>query len=135
MGAISFKKEVLAPLNKSTYFYVCSWLCRVLVAACGIFRCSMRYLAPQTGVEPGAPALGAWSPSLWTPREVLMPFRFAPEAPQPSPSTSVSFPRAVFPSECPLESVCSPFCQPHPPRRYWESLWGHPAPSILCGVF
>lgn len=73
---------------KSAYFYVCVWLLQVLVAACGIFSCSMRDLAPQTGIEPGAPALGAWSLSLWTPREVLMPFLFAPEAPQPSPSTS-----------------------------------------------
>ena len=93
----------------------------------------MRDLAPQTGIEPGAPALGAWSLSLWTPREVLMPFLFALEAPHPSPS--VSFPRAVFPSESPLEMVCSPFRQLHPPRRYWELLSGHPALALLCGGF
>ena len=32
--------------------------------------CSMRDLRPQPGIEPGPPALGAWSLSHWTTREV-----------------------------------------------------------------
>ena len=32
--------------------------------------CSMRDLVPRPGIEPGPPALGAWSLSPWTTREV-----------------------------------------------------------------
>ena len=39
------------------------WLCWVLVAACGIYF-------PDQGSNPGPPALGAWSLSHWTTREV-----------------------------------------------------------------
>ena len=42
----------------------------VLVVACGIFSCDMRDLVPCVGIEPGPPALGAWSLSHWTTREV-----------------------------------------------------------------
>ena len=42
----------------------------LLVAACGIFSCGMGNLVPWPGVEPGPPALGAWSLSHWTTREV-----------------------------------------------------------------
>ena len=41
------------------------------VAACGIFGCSIWNLVPCPGVEPRPPALGAWSLSHWTTREVL----------------------------------------------------------------
>ena len=49
-----------------------------LVGACGIFSCSMRTwamwdLVPQPGREPRPPALGVWSLSHWTPREVPTP--------------------------------------------------------------
>ena len=34
--------------------------------------CSMWDLAPQPRIEPGSPALGVWSLSHWTNREVLI---------------------------------------------------------------
>ena len=47
------------------------WLPLVLVAACGLFVAAcMRDLVPQPGIEPGPPALGAWSLTHWTTREV-----------------------------------------------------------------
>ena len=57
------------------------WLCWVLVAArgslifiamWGIFSCSRWDLLPWLGIEPGPPALGAWSFSHWTTRELLI---------------------------------------------------------------
>ena len=49
----------------------------ILVTACGIFSCGMRTLTcsmwdlvPWPGIEPGPSALGAWSLSHWTTREV-----------------------------------------------------------------
>ena len=45
------------------YFYLFIWLGRVLVAACGLYF-------PEQGSNPGPPALGAWSLSHWTTREV-----------------------------------------------------------------
>ena len=49
-----------------------------LVMACGLFRCGMGTLScgvwclgPQQGMEPGSPALGVWSLSHWTMRDVL----------------------------------------------------------------
>ena len=57
-----------------TYIYLAV---RVLVAAwrifgCGIqtLNCSMWGLVPQAGIKPWPSALGAWSPSHWTTREV-----------------------------------------------------------------
>ena len=49
--------------------YLLIWLHRVLVVAHGIFSCTMWVLVPW-GIEPGPPALGVWSLSHWTPREV-----------------------------------------------------------------
>ena len=46
------------------------WLHWVLVVALRIFSCSMWDLAPWPGIEPGTPALGAWSLSHWTTRAV-----------------------------------------------------------------
>ena len=53
------------------------WLHQVLVTACKIFSCglwslnySMWNLVSLTGMEPGPPALGAWSLIHWTSREV-----------------------------------------------------------------
>ena len=47
------------------------------VVACGTFTCGMwmlscgmRHLVPWPGIEPGSPALGVWSLSHWTTREV-----------------------------------------------------------------
>ena len=58
--------------------YLCTWLCQVLVTACGIFSCSMQTLScgvwdlvPWPGIEPRAPALGAQSLSPWPTREVF----------------------------------------------------------------
>ena len=50
--------------------YLFIWLCHVLVAAHGIFSCGMWDLVPWPGIEPWAPALGAWSLSHWTTRDV-----------------------------------------------------------------
>ena len=44
--------------------------CGIFIAACGIFSCGMRDLIPWPGMEPGPPALGAWSLNHWTTREV-----------------------------------------------------------------
>ena len=41
-----------------------------LVAASRIFSCGMWDLVPWLGIEPGPPALGAWSLNHWTTREV-----------------------------------------------------------------
>ena len=65
--------------NFKIYLFI--WLFRVLVAACRIFvvvygifscvlwtlSCGMWDLVPWSGIEPGSPALGAWSISHWTP--------------------------------------------------------------------
>ena len=56
--------------------YLCgctvSWLqyAGSLIAACGIFSCSMRDLVLIPGMEPGPPPLGTRSLSPWTTREV-----------------------------------------------------------------
>ena len=59
------------------YFYLFIWLCQVLVAAFGIFSCSIQTLScsmwdlvPWPGIEPGPRALGVWNLSHWTTREV-----------------------------------------------------------------
>ena len=61
------------------YLFICLfWLLWVLVAACRIYSCSMRTLScgmhvgsnSPPGIEPGPPALGAWSLTHWTTREV-----------------------------------------------------------------
>ena len=52
-----------ALLTKYLCIYLFAWLHWVLVVACGI-------LAPWPGIEPGFPALGVWSLSHWTTREV-----------------------------------------------------------------
>ena len=49
-------------IYKNFYIYVSIYLvCRVLVAACEVFSCSMWDLVPGPGIEPGPPALGAQS--------------------------------------------------------------------------
>ena len=60
--------------TKHTFIYLAV---RVLVAAwrifgCGIqtLNCSMWDLVPQAGIKSWPSALGAWSPSHWTTREV-----------------------------------------------------------------
>ena len=42
----------------------------IFTAACRLFRCSRWDLGPWSGIEPGLPALGAWSLSHWTTRVV-----------------------------------------------------------------
>ena len=54
---------------KFIFIYLLMWLYWVLAMMCGIFSCSMCYLVPWPGVEPGSPALGAWSLSLWSTKE------------------------------------------------------------------
>ena len=55
------------------YFIYLFWLRQVLAVARGIFSCGMRPLScgmwdrvPWPGIEPGPPALGAWSLTHWT---------------------------------------------------------------------
>ena len=48
------------------------WLCWVLVAACGIFSCSIPDLVFWSGIEPGLHALRAWTLNRRTTREVLL---------------------------------------------------------------
>ena len=51
--------------------YLFIWLHWVLVLTRRIFSCSMWDQVPQPGIKPEPPALGAWSLSHWTTREVL----------------------------------------------------------------
>ena len=67
--------------------------------SCGMWTlsCIMCDLVPWPGIEPGPPALGAWSLSHWTTREVLEPrFLFLLWGKQTSLSLSLSL----------LESCC-----------------------------
>ena len=59
------------------YIYMFIWLSWVLIEAhetfsCGIqtFSCGIWDPVPQPGIEPGPPALEAWSLSHWTTMEV-----------------------------------------------------------------
>ena len=81
-----------------SFQYMLIWLCWVLVAACRVFSwgmwalsCSMWDLVPWPGIKLGTPALGAWSLSHWTSREV--PARHF--------SKSLSEVHALFPSLLP----------------------------------
>ena len=47
------------------------WLCWVLVAAFGMFSCSIPDVVFWSGIEPGLCPLGAWTLNHWTTREVL----------------------------------------------------------------
>ena len=55
------------------YFYLFIWLWQVLFVAHGIFNCNMWDLVPWSGIEPGPPALGAWSLNHVTTSEVPDP--------------------------------------------------------------
>ena len=51
--------------------------CGLLAAACGLLAVAcMRDLVPGPGIEPGPPALGEWSLTHWTAREVPRLFFF-----------------------------------------------------------
>ena len=50
--------------------YVCIWLCQILVVTRGIFSCDLWDLVPWPEIEPRPSALGTWSPSHWTTREI-----------------------------------------------------------------
>ena len=58
------------------YWFVCAgfWLWHtgflIFIATCGILSCSTWDLVSWPGIEHGPPALGAWSLSHWTTREV-----------------------------------------------------------------
>ena len=58
------------------YFYLFIWLCQVLVAAYGIFSCSMWNLVPRPGVKPRPPAMGTWNLSYWITRDPQVIFFF-----------------------------------------------------------
>ena len=57
------------PFFKKIFIFIIG-LHKVLVAACRIFSCSMWDLLPCLGIKPRPPALGVWSLSHWTTREV-----------------------------------------------------------------
>ena len=70
-------------VHQFLFFFFCLfiWLCWVSVVAhwisdlrwCMWDLCSTGDLVPWPGIEPGSPALGAWSLGHWTTREVLSP--------------------------------------------------------------
>ena len=55
---------------KNIYFYLFTWLHRVLVAACETISWSMWDLVLQPEMKPGPPAWGVWSLRHWTTGEV-----------------------------------------------------------------
>jgi len=57
-------------LNIYSFIHSFIQLCWVLVVACEIFCCGMWDLVPWPGSKPRPPALGIWSLSHWTTREV-----------------------------------------------------------------
>ena len=72
---VTFFKDYIYILKNIFYLFI--WLLRVLVAACRLFSCSMQTLScsmwdlvPRPRIKPRPPALGAWSLSHWTTREV-----------------------------------------------------------------
>ena len=62
--------QVYHSLHQSHLFI---WLCLVVFAAHRLFRFGMRDLVPSTGIKSRPPALGAWSLSHWTIREIPSP--------------------------------------------------------------
>ena len=63
-----FGQLIESALRKRNIYLI--YLIMVFVVAHGFFGCSMQDLVPRPAIEPGSPALGVWSLSLWTPREV-----------------------------------------------------------------
>jgi len=68
----SLDKYVFCLLKKKLYI----WLCWVFVEAYRIFSCSMWDLVLWPGIKPKPLALGAWSLTHWTTREVPVHFFF-----------------------------------------------------------
>ena len=54
--------QIKSSFETFNYLFLISWLSQVLVAARKIFSCSVWDLVSWPGIEPGSPALGAWSP-------------------------------------------------------------------------
>ena len=72
-GWLHYAKRIYLNINvsfKNILMYLLIWLCQVLGAACQLFSCSTWDLVPWLGIKPRPPALGAWSLSHWTTREV-----------------------------------------------------------------
>ena len=55
-------------------------------AACELSVTAWRIKFPGQGLSPGPPALGAWSPSHWTPREARRVSFFSPQARRSAPA-------------------------------------------------
>ena len=68
-----------------------------------IFSCSMRDVVPWPGIEPGSPALGAWTLNHWTTREVPWTSGFYVTTPKQPPTISSLAPLLV----CSLQLTCS----------------------------
>ena len=68
----SLKKHTHIILNSVTFLKKCIWLCRILVAARGIFWLQHVGSSSLTRDEPRPPALEAQSLSHWTTREVSL---------------------------------------------------------------
>ena len=62
---------ILSEFLKEKFENLFIWLHQVLVAACGIFSYGMWDIVPWPGIEPRPLALGTWSLSHWTTKEVL----------------------------------------------------------------
>ena len=56
--------------NSSLSSFLFIWPCKVIVAACRIFRWNMHAVVPWPGMQSKPPALGAWSLNPWTTKEV-----------------------------------------------------------------
>ena len=69
MYAFSHEQWNLVHFHLPSLFSLVTWLHQFLVAIRIVFSCGMWGLVP--GIQPRPPALGAWSLSHWTPREVL----------------------------------------------------------------
>ena len=67
------------------FLFILFWLRRIFVVACGLLSCGTWDLVPQSGIEPRPPALGVWSLTHWTTREVsTLALRRAPYSQTPT---------------------------------------------------
>ena len=58
--------------NSSLSSFLFIWPCKVIVAACGIFRWNTHAVVPWPGMQSKPPTLEAWSLNHWTTKEVCL---------------------------------------------------------------
>ena len=101
----------------------------------GIFSCSMRDLVPWPGTEPGPPALGAWSLSHWTTREVPKTPFFDITLSDILVSGCSQIPRSYGSvSDSPTRGLGVLVEVSIPPRPLAASLLAQERPSLLCAL-